>query len=161
MAYQKNTDYENEKMLDSYKDSCRELFDAIDKDGDGLIGVNELKNYLKVLGQKATKEEVIKMIEDADGGNKGCLEYKDFELMITQRNRPEEDEFDEESLILDSFQAFGGNKDKSGEVKSNAIQTIVEDEFALDIDIRKLLEAQDLNKSEDIDYDEFKSFLLK
>jgi len=35
-----------------------------------------------VLGQKATKEEVIKMIEDADGGNKGCLEYKDFELMI-------------------------------------------------------------------------------
>merc|ERR1712183_937503 len=138
-----------------------EMFDAIDKDGDGLIGVNELKNYLKVLGQKATKEEVIKMIEDADGGNKGCLEYKDFELMITQRNRPEEAEFDEENLILDSFQAFGGNKDKSGEIKSNAIQTIVEDEFALDIDIRKLLEAQDLNKSEDIDYDEFKSFLMK
>jgi len=161
MAYQKNTDYENEKMLDSYKDSCRELFDAIDKDGDGLIGVNELKNYLKVLGQKATKEEVIKMIEDADGGNKGCLEYKDFELMITQRNRPEEAEFDEESIILDSFQAFGGNIDKSGEIKSNKIQTIVEDEFALDIDIRKLLEAQDLNKSEDIDYDEFKSFLMK
>ena len=56
MAYQKNTDYENEKMLDSYKDSCRELFDAIDKDGDGLIGVNELKNYLKGKYQKFFKK---------------------------------------------------------------------------------------------------------
>lgn len=32
---------------DTYFSSCRELFDAIDKDGDGLIGVNELKNYLR------------------------------------------------------------------------------------------------------------------
>merc|ERR1711976_526918 len=94
------------KNLDSsfneqtYYDSCKELFDAIDKDGDGLIGVNELKNYLKVLGQKATKEEVIKMIEDADGGNKGCLEYKDFENIIMQRTGLDETEYDEENLIL-------------------------------------------------------------
>lgn len=29
-----------------YRKSVQELFESIDKDGDGLIGANELRNYL-------------------------------------------------------------------------------------------------------------------
>lgn len=29
-----------------YKKSIQELFESIDKDGDGFIGANELRNYL-------------------------------------------------------------------------------------------------------------------
>ena len=29
-----------------YQKSARELFESIDKDGDGFIGANELRNYL-------------------------------------------------------------------------------------------------------------------
>lgn len=100
---------------DTYFSSCRELFDAIDKDGDGLIGVNELKNYLRVLGQKATKEEVIKMIEDADRGNKGCLDFHDFVEMVG--NPKQQTQNEEENLIIDAFVAFEGNPDKTGHVK--------------------------------------------
>jgi len=31
---------------DSYRKSVKEIFDSIDKDGDGYVGVNELMNYL-------------------------------------------------------------------------------------------------------------------
>ena len=29
-----------------YKKSVQELFESVDKDGDGFIGANELRNYL-------------------------------------------------------------------------------------------------------------------
>ena len=62
-----------------YKKSIQELFESIDKDGDGFIGANELRNYLLgsqgwlVIGHKPSKEEVVKMIEDADQSKKGVL----------------------------------------------------------------------------------------
>ena len=31
---------------DAYRKSTKEIFDSIDKDGDGFVGVNELMNYL-------------------------------------------------------------------------------------------------------------------
>merc|ERR1711976_1064898 len=108
------------KNLDSsfnettYIDSCKELFDAIDKDGDGLIGVNELKNYLRVLGHKATKEEVIKMVEDADCGNKGCLDICDFMKMVG--NPKQKNKNEEEGLILDAFVALEKDNDPNGTI---------------------------------------------
>jgi len=143
----------------TYYDSCKELFDAIDKDGDGLIGVNELKNYLRVLGQKATKEEVIKMIEDADGGNKGCLEFEDFLKIVG--NPREKNQSEEENIIIDAFEAFGGKPDKTGNVKLNAITDLIEKDFELEINIKKLLEANDYDKSGKVDYEEFKTLLMK
>jgi Ca2+-binding EF-hand superfamily protein len=50
-----------------------------------------------VLGQKATKEEVIKMIEDADRGNKGCLDFTDFVEMVG--NPKQQTQNEEENLI--------------------------------------------------------------
>jgi Ca2+-binding EF-hand superfamily protein len=50
-----------------------------------------------VLGQKATKEEVIKMIEDADRGNKGCLDFHDFLEMVG--NPKQQPQNEEENLI--------------------------------------------------------------
>jgi Ca2+-binding EF-hand superfamily protein len=43
---------------DAYFSSCRELFDAIDKDGDGLIGVNELKNYLRGISTNSNCNQI-------------------------------------------------------------------------------------------------------
>lgn len=58
---------------DQYRKSVMELFESVDKDGNGLVSVNELKNYLQVIGYNPSKEEVIKMVEDADKTNKGAL----------------------------------------------------------------------------------------
>lgn len=65
--------YQDRYQEEAYRKSVKEIFESIDKDGDGFIGVNELMNYLTVIGCKPTKEEVIKMVEDADKNNKGCL----------------------------------------------------------------------------------------
>lgn len=67
-----------------YRKSVQELFESMDKDGDGFVGANELRNYLlgtlcsPVLGHKPSKEEVVKMIEDADQSKKGVLSRPDF-----------------------------------------------------------------------------------
>ena len=54
-----------------------------------------------MLGQKATKEEVIKMIEDADRGNKGCLDFHDFVEMVSNPRQQTQNE--EEALIRNLF----------------------------------------------------------
>lgn len=39
-----------------YRKSTQELFESIDKDGDGFIGVNELRNYL--IGKPGVKDSL-------------------------------------------------------------------------------------------------------
>ena len=50
-----------------------------------------------MIGCKPNKEDVIKMIEDADSQKKGCLDYDDFFTMIKKTSKDQVNE--EENLI--------------------------------------------------------------
>ena len=44
----------------------REAFKVFDKDGDGFISVEELREIMGNMGEKMTKEEVDEMIQEVD-----------------------------------------------------------------------------------------------
>ncbi|XP_070538755.1 calmodulin-like [Ptychodera flava] len=64
-------------------EQLRAAFRAFDKDGDGFIGAQELRNVMANLGEKMTEEEIEEMIREADTDGNGQVDYEEFVQMMT------------------------------------------------------------------------------
>ncbi len=62
-------------------------------------------------------------------------------------------------FTVDAFVACGGNPDKTGHVQRSTLVKIVKDDFGLTIDIEKLIDDIDEDRSGEIEYAEFKQLL--
>lgn len=62
-------------------------------------------------------------------------------------------------FAVDAFVACGGNPDKSGHVQRSTLVKIVKEDFGLTIDIEKLIDDIDEDRSGEIEYTEFKQLL--
>ena len=60
---------------------------------------------------------------------------------------------------VDAFVACGGEPDKSGHVRRETLVKIVKEDFGLTIDIEKLIDDIDEDRSGEIEYLEFKQLL--
>ena len=60
---------------------------------------------------------------------------------------------------LEAFIAMGGNKDRSGLVNLDFLVKTIQEDFGLEIDIKKLIKDIDTDSSGEIDFFEFKSLL--
>ncbi|XP_074576438.1 uncharacterized protein LOC141832971 [Curcuma longa] len=65
------------------EEEVREAFKVFDKDQNGFISKNELKNVMISLGEKLTDEEVDQMIKEADLDGDGQVNYEEFVKMMT------------------------------------------------------------------------------
>ncbi|XP_028123940.1 calmodulin-like protein 8 isoform X2 [Camellia sinensis] len=71
------------KMKESEaEEELKEAFKVFDKDQDGYISPNELRNVMFNLGERLTDEEVEQMIRDADLDGNGLIDYKEFVRMM-------------------------------------------------------------------------------
>ena len=61
--------------------------------------------------------------------------------------------------MIDAFVACGGNADMSGSVETKKLTKIIKDDFGLTIDIERMIDMIDKDKSGKIEYDEFKALL--
>ena len=79
-------DHPEDFLSSEEKQSIKETFELFDKDGDGCLNERELKKALegtqdfcicvlnvKELGQHPTSEEILRMINEVDQENKGCI----------------------------------------------------------------------------------------
>jgi len=56
----------------------KESFDLFDTDGNNTIDVKELKVAMRTLGFESSKEDVMRMMKEADRNNSGVLEFPEF-----------------------------------------------------------------------------------
>ena len=75
-------------------------FDMIDKDEDGLITAAEFQATMKGIGQDATEEEVVAMIQTVSGGE--TINFEQF-LKIMMNESPNADTEDD---IVSAFRAL-------------------------------------------------------
>ncbi|XP_075410153.1 calmodulin-like [Tenrec ecaudatus] len=71
----------NMKDTDS-EGEVHEAFRVIDKDGNGYIGVAELRQAMTNLGEKLTDQGVDEMIREADIDGDGQVNYEEFVQMM-------------------------------------------------------------------------------
>ena len=60
-----------------------QLFRVFDKDGNGYISVDELRQVMTNLGEKLTEDEVDEMVREADLDGDGEVNYEEFVTMMT------------------------------------------------------------------------------
>lgn len=145
-------------------DACRESFTQFDKDGSGTIDQYELANVLEAMGQNPTQEELFQMIAEVDQDHSGEIDFVEF-LHVIQKQKQRSLEFDDESDMLDAFQACGGQISESGvpsgHIKRQFIVQLIKRDFGLPLDVDALLDELDTDGSGEIEYDEFKALLSK
>jgi Ca2+-binding EF-hand superfamily protein len=68
--------------LTSKQQELKEAFNAFDKDGDGVINVNELQAMMEKLGDKLSLQEAQQLIEETDLDKDGVVNFYEFSIMM-------------------------------------------------------------------------------
>ncbi|KAJ2695922.1 hypothetical protein FB645_006337 [Coemansia sp. IMI 203386] len=69
----------------SEEDELREAFKVFDKNGDGVISADELRQVMTSLGERLSDEEVSEMIREADVDGDGNINYEEFAKMMVNK----------------------------------------------------------------------------
>ena len=62
--------------------SIRRAFRVLDKDCNGYISVEELRDVMTKLGEKLTEKEVAEMVQEADNNGDGIIDMEEFVEMM-------------------------------------------------------------------------------
>ena len=55
-----------------------EAFSAFDKDGDGVLGVDEIQSVMRYLGHDPTAKEVLQIFEQIDADGSGDIDFEEL-----------------------------------------------------------------------------------
>eukprot|EP00300_Choanocystis_sp_HF-7_P041727 c8511_g1_i1.p1 GENE.c8511_g1_i1~~c8511_g1_i1.p1 ORF type:complete len:155 (+),score=48.47 c8511_g1_i1:39-503(+) len=83
----------------------KEAFPLFDRDGDGQIGLDELRNIMRALGSDATDDELKDVIAEVDIEGRGALDFPSY-LRMMFKMKPQEKE-DEAKAIFSVFDRKG------------------------------------------------------
>ncbi|QDZ20117.1 hypothetical protein HOP50_03g26360 [Chloropicon primus] len=123
------------------------VFELFDEDDSGAIVVEEAHTALKLLGLRATKSQVAKLVEKYDVNDSGDLDLDEFIQMMTEHLVDQEDEaqdaegdnFDMNSLKDSGFNTHELNLVLGALRRRNLLQALLEKDYkGLDMQQRRL-----------------------
>ena len=148
--------YDN-KPAEVQRDKVRAVFMEIDKDGNGRIDRDEFFAFLKGLGADVSKQESDLLFAglDEDGNNYICFEefYDSFIRMVLGQTNS-----DEEAKLRSAF--LKADRDGSGAVSFREFAEFAYStrrSIAMD-DLAEAFDALDVDKTGEIDFQEFRNF---
>ena len=68
-----------EEMAEVLERIVRDLFDRIDKNGNGVLSTKEIKRLMHMLGQNLTDKEFKEVMREMDKDNSGEVGFREFE----------------------------------------------------------------------------------
>ena len=124
-----------------------EVFGYFDEDDSGAIETHEAHNALKLLGLRATKAQVAKLVENYDVNDSGDLDIDEFIQMMTEHmlDQEEESSFNINSLSSDNgFNTKELNLVLGALRRRNLLQAVLETDYGkLEQQKRKYFDAKE------------------
>ncbi|CAH8595714.1 unnamed protein product [Schistosoma guineensis] len=148
----------NGDILHMEDNDLREAFILFDVNRDGRITETELESVLGFLGVKTTRDEVRRMIQDADCDGNGTVEFDEFLRMMrrySQNQRPKSS--DDE--LREAFNVFDQNGDSVIDFSEIKQTMHFLGEAVTDDEVRQMIKEADLDKNGSIDFREFKMMM--
>lgn len=143
----------------------RELFDALDTDGSGLIEEEELGMAFQMIGMKLSTKELHEKFVKADLMQTGVLEWPEFLSLISQYGGEEglESNFTEERLaeLRDVFNLF--DEDGSGSLDAEELNFVLRSVGLApsESEVRRMIDEVDADGSGMIEWPEFLFLMSK
>ena len=127
------------------------MFSKIDKNNDGYITFNELKEAFK---DKYSEETLEKILRAIDTDKNGAINYTEF-IAATMTSSV----FSDDQKITNAFEIL--DKDGDGYIEERELAELVGGQEGVDTLMRKLISEVDGNSDNKIDLHEFKLMIKK
>eukprot|EP00245_Coleochaete_scutata_P001822 TRINITY_DN12273_c0_g1_i1.p1 TRINITY_DN12273_c0_g1~~TRINITY_DN12273_c0_g1_i1.p1 ORF type:complete len:587 (+),score=169.56 TRINITY_DN12273_c0_g1_i1:186-1946(+) len=133
----------------------KEMFKAMDRDGNGTITYEELKVGLANQGSPMAESEVRALMEAADVDGNGTIDYVEFIAATMHLNKMEK-----EGHLYMAFQHF--DKDNSGFITRDELeQALIEHQMGDAGTVKEIVAEIDTDNDGRIDYEEFVAMMRK
>ena len=139
------------RIPEEHIEQLRLAFSKMDKNGDGQLTIDELRDGLVEIPQiKLNENELIKAINAMDANQNGLVDYSEFIAACLQSHN-----YLQETHLRSAFQYF--DKDNSGSISKEELRICLQgDDFTLSEEqINQLLSGVDANNDGEVDYQEF------
>jgi len=132
----------------------RETFQLIDKDGDGLISLDELSCVLRSTGQLYSEQQLLTMINEADRDGDGRIDFDEF-VCLTDNQSQLICRTDQELLL--AFQLF--DQDGNGYISGEELRDVMASlgEKLTEEELEAMMSEADTDNNGLIDFNEFKT----
>ena len=97
----------------------KEAFSLFDKDGDGIIRLNELPLLIRSLNQNPTNAEINEMINEIDSEGTGQIDFPEFISLLARRMK----DVNPEEELREAFQVF--DTEKTGLIISIELKHVI------------------------------------
>lgn len=134
----------------------RQAFDIIDRNGDGVITVDDLAAVMRAIGQAPTHSELMDMIREVDADGNENIDFTEFLALMSREMRPN----DIEDELREAFRVF--DKDGDGYISPQELKSLL---ISLGLDaspeiVRRMIGEADRNRDGKIDFSEFRALAL-
>jgi Ca2+-binding EF-hand superfamily protein len=117
--YEEDYDSELTNEDDEYRKEkatqLRQLFDLFDEDKNGTISAEELEKAMKGYGKALSRDDVLKMMKQADANNDGVIDFKEFTQLMGSTFESYYKTYHNPEVVLrqfeNAFQLFDINND--------------------------------------------------
>jgi calcium-dependent protein kinase len=145
----------NHLLSKEEKNELLELFQAFDKNGDGVLSKEEIyEGYKNILGEVEAAKEVERIMNEVDIDRSGTIDYNEFVMAATNRQNM----LNKEKLEA-TFKMF--DKDGSGSISSEEIRSFLGNSFTDQKSLDAVIKEVDANGDGEISLVEFKDMMLK
>lgn len=139
----------------------KDAFTMFDKNGDGMISLEEFRQVLRALGQEPTDDELQMMMKSVDTDQSGSVDFDEFLAMMKAHLVAEGDEPTEEEELRAVFQVF--DQTKSGYITAADLKSAMVNlgERLTTEELQAMIDAADIDGDGRIDYNEFLQMMRK
>jgi calcium-dependent protein kinase len=132
------------------------VFKAFDKNGDGMLSKEEIKDgYEKIFGQSINQEQIEEMFSRVDIDNSGFIDYSEFVVATMS----EKNLFSEKKLKA-AFKMF--DADDSGYISRDEVkQSFMKITKISEEELEEIVSQVDENGDGEISFEEFKEIMTK
>jgi Ca2+-binding EF-hand superfamily protein len=134
----------------------RQAFDIMDRNGDGVITVDDLATVMRAIGQSPNHQELQDMIREVDADGNDNIDFTEFLALMSRQMR----QSDIEEELKETFRVF--DRDNDGFITPQELRTLL---ISLGLDssaqvIRAMIAEADRNRDGKIDFAEFRALAL-
>ena len=134
----------------------RQAFDIMDRNGDGVITVDDLAAVMRAIGQSPTAAELQDMIREVDADGNDTIDFTEFLALMSRQMR----QSDIEDELREAFRVF--DRDSDGFITPRELSSLL---ISLGLDssaevVRRMINEADKNRDGKIDFAEFRALAL-